>query len=191
MAVKCNIVGLVLNKLYNLQYELECKDYSNDIIENYIEYLDCDIPGFVPCNIATDCRDNVTISECRLTVNKIVIISRVLNTIVYGVDLVGGVAPFTYQWIFDTTDFNNSGTVDTNQATLTVKGGKNLALIVSPISVTVTDSEGCKYTKNCTLIPEGLRCNDNYVPCPNISNLQVASKFTYCARPENLVVTNT
>lgn len=192
MAVKCNIVNQVLSKLYELQYSASCSSTDNYIVENYIESLNCLGLDFVPCGPKeTECKSSTVVFKCNFVVTKIVIISKIGNTIIYGLETVGGKGPYTYSWAIDTTDFVVAGAVNQDAATFTVKADKDLALLVSPVSVTVTDADGCTDTKTCTLIPEGLRCSVNFQPCPNTSSLSVFSKVTYCAAPHNLIITNT
>lgn len=192
MAVKCNIVYQALGKLYELQYGTSCSNKDNLIVENYIENLDCSEIDFVACgpkDTATRCTDAI-VFKCSFRVTKITIVTQEDITITYGLESVGGKAPYTYDWQIDTSDFDISGPINHDSAIFTVKAGKDLALLVSPVSVTVTDADGCRSTKTCTLTPEGLKCSVNYVACPNTSNLQVTSNFTFCARPHGLVLSN-
>lgn len=191
VAVKCNIVSQVLSKLYELQYSTSCSNKDNYILENYIESLNCLGLDFIPCGPKdTNCSKNSVIFKCNFKVTKIVILSKEVNTIVYGLESTGGKAPYTYNWFIDTSDFNIAGPVNQDAATFTVKADKDLALLVSPVSVTVVDADGCTSNKICTLTPQGLKCSMTYAPCPNSSGLVVVSKATYCAVANNLIVTN-
>lgn len=191
MAVKCNIVGQVLGKLYALQYGGDCRKESNSIIENYIEYLNCSSVEVIPCQPqATDCSETIINFVCKIAITSLHIVSKEADTIVYGVTVSGGKAPYEYVWDFDDTDFTNGGPVNTNQSTLVVKAEKDLALLVSPISVTVTDADGCEATKSCVLNPTGLNCNSSVASCSNPTGLTVIDKITYCGVPSNLTVVN-
>lgn len=192
VAAKCNITGFVLDELSPMFYGLKCKDNSYAIVENYIESLGCTNINLQICNPA-DCENNPTVFECEFNiVRTTVVINGDGNLVTFNVseeDYFGGTSPFTYEWTFETDDFIISGPVNTSQLVLAVKPGKVLANLVTKISVTITDANGCTDTKECWLNKGDLRCSVNFVACSNPSGLVTTNNFVQCAGPSGLIVT--
>ena len=94
---------------------------------------------------------------------------------------------YTYDWTWDSSVFDLSGPLDEPQLLLTVKDGKELDAIISPVTVTVTDENGCRTTKTCYYTPDGMECDD-YIPCSNPSNLVLINKFVRCTGASFLTV---
>lgn len=191
VGAKCGITSLALKKITELHWGTKL-NVDDKIIQNYIESLGCKIDS--DCYKGDDdiCDNPTIVFLCKLKVDAI---SNIIdeNTITFYIkdeDLTAGVPPYTYHWSFEQDDFDISGAVDVDQAVLTVKVGKDINLLVSSISVLVTDSQNCKAIKNCYLTPGGImKCADDFVPCSNSSGLRVVSKTTYCVKPLGLTVT--
>lgn len=188
MAAKCNIISLALKKLSELYWGTKYKDIDDIILENYAESLDCG--QMVICNEAIDCSNNVIEFNCSLNIAAIYKIVNE-NTVTFYIadgDLTGGLAPFKYQWDFEDDDFDQSGELETDQAVLTVKAGKDLDLLVSIISVMVTDANNCEFIKHCYITPSGMQCADDYTACLNVSGLVVSNSTTACVNTSGLIV---
>lgn len=185
VAAKCNITGLVLELVGELYYGFKCKDNSYAIIENYLESLQCEDVVPEVCHPA-DCTNDPIIFNCQIGVAGIAV-SINGNTVTFTSTIVGGTAPFTYEWSFETDDFT-SGAINQSSLVLTLKPNKSLEDLVSEVSVTVTDANGCTTTKSCWLVDAAMKCNESFVPCPNPSQLTLLNATTYCVAPSNLIV---
>lgn len=97
---------------------------------------------------------------------------------------------YTYSWTWDEEVFDLAGPLGESTLFVTVKDGKDLDAIVSPISVTVTDENGCSTTKTCYYTPTGMQCGE-YIPCPNAANLIIINKFVRCTGASQLKVSKT
>ncbi len=184
---KCNITSFALKKLSELYWGTKYKNVDDSIIENYAESLGCGVINI--CN-PSDCVNETEILNCSLSITKI---SKTVeeNTVTFYIedeDLVGGTSPFQYEWEFEEDDFDNSGEIDVSQAILTIKVGKRLDLLVSLISVTITDINGCIAIKNCYITPSGMQCANDYVACPNNTALAITNKFIRCFSSVGLIV---
>ena len=186
VAAKCNITLSILGKLNELHWGVRKTGLDNIILENYIEFL-----GFSKMEIChpRDCNNDTIVFTCNLNINKI---SKAVNenVIVFFIednDIIGGKVPYTYRWTYEIDDFDNSGQIDIDKATLTVKMGKKLELLVTKVSVKITDSNNCTYNKICYLTPIGLQCAENFVPCSNVTNLQIINKER-CVGVSGLVI---
>lgn len=184
---KCNITLSALGKLNELYWGVRRTGLDDIIIENYIEHL-----GFSKMEIChpRDCSNDTIVFTCNLAIASIskAVNENVITFFIADGDITGGKAPFTYKWTFESDDFDNSGTIDVEEAILTVKVGKRLNLLVSSISVKITDSNNCSYIKNCFLTPSGMECAENFVSCPNTSNLQVYSNTIRCVGVSGLII---
>lgn len=197
MAAKCNITGLALDALSKLQWGFNCRDKSCAIIENYIEYLACPNIDLIICNQEnTECGNSITtVFSCNF---NLISISATLNPtddpesdVIFDlklVDYVGGKLPFSYVWTYDTDDFDIIGENNLPQIKLKVKPDKQVELLVTQISVQITDADGCIDTKSCWLTPEGMECNINYVACSSPVDLEVISIYNECSKPKSLEV---
>lgn len=190
MAAKCNITSSILQKLAQLKWGVNSNAIDEVIIENYVEQLACDCIDLDICH-PDNCINDTIIVTCNVQVAKIsnTIVENLVTFYIQDIDLTGGLAPYTYQWSFEQDDFDNSGTVDVNKAVLTVKLGKKPELLVTKITVTITDNNGCKVTKSCYMTPQGMQCLTTYKPCSTITNLKLISKNVTCVRVKSLVVT--
>jgi hypothetical protein len=192
VAVKCNIASLALENSAKLLYGFSCKDNSIAFIENYIESLACPDIILEECGSVV-CENPVVVFNCVFNVNRIAMQVVEGNTVVLTAtigngDYAGGTPPFTYQWNFDENDFEVTGPINQSQIALTPKDGKEIEDLISKITVTVTDSNGCQSVKSCWVEQGVGKCNDNYVGCTNPSDLVVTDAETYCAAPSNLII---
>lgn len=197
MAVKCNITGLVLEKLNELKWGFSCKKENKaSILRNYIEYLDCENVfvedcGDIPCQeggttIIHSCNLNVTgISATVPNINGVFATFHLAVTNLYG-----GTPPFSYVWEYDTDVFDLAAGASINDPALDLeaKPGIDLGAVVTPIKVTITDSEGCTDVKQCYYTPGGMMCASGYNPCPNPKNLVIGGLYTPCPTPHKLDV---
>lgn len=190
MAAKCNIISSVISKLNGLYWGITDKSIDDKIIENYIEQLNCIDVFVVPCSNG-DCPDSTVKKVCNFRILRISGTTNE-NSITFFIEdknLLDGVAPFIYNWSFETKDFDNSGSINLSTATLTVKSTKKLNLLVSKITLNIIDSDGCKSTKTCYLTPQGIKCDINYKPCPPVASLKVTVKTKLCPKVSSLLVT--
>lgn len=199
MVAKCNITLNTLQYLNKLLWGVDCDNSIKAIIENYIEYLACDTINIVPC-FAEDCTNNTIDVDC--TSKSLYRIDNLKNPypciylFVNDEDIVNGKPPYTYQWSYIVSDLIPRGEINKSFIVLCPVANKLRENLVTPITITIIDSEGCRFTKTCYLTPEylnppnfgSLECN-NYIPCTNISNLSVQLKVTQqCSNNENLTV---
>lgn len=190
MAVKCNITDLVLSKLKELYWDTKA-NVDKDILQNYLESLGCVDYMPIPC-VDVPCSNDTIVLTCNMVVAKISK-TELENTITFYIeseDFTGGTPPFMYHWTYEVADFDNSGTIDTDKAILTVKLGKKLNLLVTGVTVRVTDSNGCIVTKNCFLANDVMQCANNYVACDNSTSLSITNKNKFCPGASGLIVNN-
>ena len=197
VAAKCNIVDLVLQDLAELQYGFACKSDSKAVLENYLEYLDCANIILNICNPASNCeKDNPVSFNCEF---NIISISATLHPddpdnadIIFDLkvlDYVGGKLPFTYNWIFDSNDFESIDAVNLPQVRLKLLPNKVLENLSSLIAVEITDADNCQDIKTCYLTPGGtLNCGDSFLPCSTPVGLQVVYNYVPCSAPLTLNV---
>lgn len=199
MVAKCNIALNTLQYLNKLLWGVNCDDSIKIIVENYIEYLACDTIDIVPC-FGEDCINDTIDIDC--TIRSLDRISSKKNSypciyvFVDDKDIINGVPPYTYQWSYIVSDLIPQGDINKSFIILCPTTGKLRENLVTPITVIITDSEGCKITKTCYLTPEylnppnfgALECN-SYISCTNASNLSIQLKTTQqCSSNENLIV---
>jgi hypothetical protein len=189
VAAKCNITGFALKELYKSKWGIDSESNVAAIAENYIEYLNCPNIKLSLCYPAK-CKNDIIIFNCDFNVNGMTFYYEdgIPQFAITVGNYVGGVLPLTYQWLFDEENFEAVGPTDTESLTLTVIEGKDFDNLVTPITVTITDANGCEDTKVCYITPDGLRCNTNYQPCSNPSNLMIANLFKQCSGPSGLIV---
>lgn len=193
---KCNITSLVLNKIYNLRYGvISNDDVENEdlILDNYADFLNCITSSRLSCN--PDSCNNPTIEViCSLSIDKLSIddsnedSSRIVLFYLDLGDIHNYKEPLEYQWSFDESVFTVLGRINSSSIFLLLKPGKSFDVIVTPVTLLVTDSNNCRYTITCYLTPDGLECG-NYLGCPNPSNLRLINKFVRCTGISNLLVT--
>lgn len=190
MIAKCNITELALKKVGGIYYSLACsKDNDSAIIENYVEYLNCPNVNLEVCN-AIPCFNPAIIFNCGFKINKL-LLSITGNVLTFSVDTTtytGGTTPFSFEWNFDTSVFDISSPINQNVLVLTLKAGKVLADLVTPVSITMIDSNNCSNTKQCWFNQGSLTCNQNFVACVNPQDLEIGTTVTNCVSPTNLIV---
>lgn len=195
MANKCNITKYAIDKLNSLHYGFSCKHNNAAILENYITYLGCPNINLVVCDNDPTCTDgNPVIFRCTF---NIISISATLSPesgtdVIFDVKIVdyqNGVPPFTYEWEWDSDDFDLVEGTDSESAELRlkVKPGKVVDYLVSNIYVGVTDSNGCFDSKSCWLVMGNMQCGFNYDRCPNPVGLTANMIYTPCPAPTGLV----
>lgn len=190
MAAKCNIASLAIKKLNKLHWGINISDVEDAILENYIEQLDCKDTDLIVC-YEEPCVNNPVIVNCNLAISLIQS-SIFENTVTFSIPTGGitnGIAPYSYKWTYEVDDFTQSGPININTSTLTVKPSKDINFIISNISVEITDANGCKATKSCWITPSGMQCAENYAPCLPNSLLTVTNKTIVCSPLSSLVVT--
>jgi hypothetical protein len=189
VAAKCNIASLVLEKVNAGKWGFDCKESQLGILQNYIQYLACDTVSVGEC-APQDCKWEATIFNCNFNILKTSLsVSEDNLTFSFQLgDIVGGRQPFTYLWLYDTEDFTVQG--PTTQATLLLKlkPGKDLDLLVSRITMKITDADNC-YDEKIVWLVNGELINWNYTACPNPNQLVIANKITYCPPASGLIVT--
>lgn len=193
MAVKCNITQHVLGKLARAKWGFtKNPDFDRAIVETYIEFLNCPI-RFTPCQKSDiDCTSSIIVFRCEFNVLSMTFYINDDGNPYFSINVgnyVGGTEPFSYQWFYDEEVFTAEGELDTESIILAVNEGKSLEDLVSPITVIITDANGCEDTKICYITPEGLKCSNNYEPCPNPIDLMVVNLFVQCPPPTGLIVT--
>lgn len=191
---KCNITKAVLEKLSSLTWGVDCQDTSCSILENYIEYLDCDNVKRTICVDPDNCQNPIVYFHCKFNISSISIeiptnnleydILFKLNTTNY----VGGTAPFQYDWTYNHSDFTAVGDVVNGILKLKLKEDRTLDLLVVNISVTVTDANDCSDSKSCVLDSGDIQCNQFYQACYNPRGLVVENNYVSCVSPRSLVV---
>ena len=192
MAAKCNITGLILQKLDELQWGLKtCAPVNKAIWEDYIAYLECPTVNSPNCYPAADCPEELVEVVCRTSIHKLSVSvdGDMLIFTVLPSDMVGFTEPFTYGWSYDQKVFTASGPVNDYQLKLLLKGGIDMTTIVARVGVVITDVHGCTASKFCYFTPVGLQCNVNYTPCVNASSLRVTNTLTQCVGPSGLIIT--
>lgn len=199
VAAKCNITEFALQELNQLYYGFSCKTGKSAIIENYLEYLNCSNIKLIICNQAKVCaKDKPSVFNCNF---NLISISATLNPvagtdIIFDVKLVnyaGGTLPFSYSWDFDEDDFDLVGGTDamSPEIKLALKPDKVIELLVSQITVEITDANGCTDSKSCWLIPDGeMRCGASYQSCNNPVGLTAVYNYVACEKPKTLVLTS-
>jgi len=187
VGVRCNIVDLALARQKAFKWGFG-NTHTIDILENYKQYLNCDDAPPDPC-FTEDCNQEAIIFNCNVNILKASLdtVEDVLTFTFEVGDIVGGKAPFTYLWEYDTTHFFVQGPVNQEQLVLILKPGFDLDILVSELSLTITDADGCRDTKHMWIV-NGELIYWNYVACPNPHSLVVTNKFTYCPAPSNLIV---
>lgn len=181
VAAKCDITTLVLGKLVKLQYGYSCESQDCGIIETYIDYLNCPTVVRAICTpVINNCSNPITTFICNF---KVLSISSALPGVGDDFDisffiptggLDNGLSPYTYQWEFDGGYFTIVGSSTDPILKLTLEAGKELDLLETEVSVTVTDSNGCHSTKTCWFTPAGMKCGGAFIPCPNPINLVIS-----------------
>lgn len=182
MAAKCNIIGLVVQQLNAVNYGIKCSDVSCAIIENYIEYLNCPDVSNEICNPDDDCTNPIIDFNCNLSLFSIeyAAVEDEDWDVIFSVtsdDYVGATPPLVYLWTFDTDDWDVVGTATTSELKLTLKPGKVLSLLVTPITLQITDSNECTDTKICYLNGGNMACFESFVSCNNAQDLQVVGIY--------------
>ena len=191
MAAKCNITKFVLEDLNTFNYGFNCVDNSCAIIENYVEYLNC--PSVIQeiCH-PDNCENKPIFFECTFNIKKIS--SRVIenNTIEFFIEdenLINGVSPYQYSWVYEEEDFELINNTTSNTLILQPKENKDLSVIVSRIQVSIICDNGCMSTKVCWLTPQGMECGNMYEPCDNPHALEVVPNYIHCPSCKTLIIT--
>ena len=190
VGAKCNITYLALRKVDELFWGIKYKGIDDAILENYTNYLNCNLDSKCYDTTDEDCSNPTIVFNCSLSVNAIssIITENTIKFFIKEEDFVQGKPPYTYHWTYEQNDFDNSGPIDTDESVLTVKIGKDINLLVSSINVLVTDANNCIANKTCYLTPTGMKCANDYVPCPNTTGLRIVNKTKHCVGASGLIV---
>jgi len=189
VGAKCNITKSVLGDVYKVRWGLKLPSNLISILENYVKFLNCPTVTPAICN-QEDCTNIIEVFNCEFNVIGMTFFiedGQPFFKINVG-NYIGGTEPFTYQWFFDTDNFEAVGEINTDTLVLTVKPNKELTTLVTPITVIITDVNGCEDTKICYMTPDGLKCNTNYQPCSNPSGLIISNTFIACPVPSGLII---
>lgn len=192
VVAKCNITLSAIKKLSNLYWGLEeDKEVELKVLENYAEYLACPDIDLTICH-GDNCSNPTIVMNCVLKVASIQssIIDTTVRFFVNPTDVTGGKTPYTYEWDYDIDDFINISSPNSPEVTLTPKIGKKLSLIVSIISLRVTDANGCETIKHCYFTPQGMKCASGYIACDTVGELVIINKNISCAGVSGLIVSN-
>lgn len=188
---KCNIIGLVLTKLNKLYWGFSCEDIDDKILDNYKNSLTCDTLNKTTC-FPDNCVNETVILICDLQISGISFsfdeTERIITFFIPEEGITNGLAPYSYKWTYEIDDFDQAGTIDTAQSTLALKENKQFDVLVTAISVEVTDANGCKATKNCYFVEGEIQCAEDYQPCSNVSNFVVRDNFVRCIGVSGLLV---
>jgi hypothetical protein len=190
-ANKCQITKHVIDILNSLHWGVNCRNNNNAIYDNYIGYLDCSTVLQSRCYPDT-CLNETTNLVCTMSITGIDYTIGVDGiTATFNINNLSGYEePLTYLWEFDNEVFTTTSSINGNTLVLTIKDDKTFDTIVSPITLTITDNNGCKVVKTCYVTPEGMVCTEEYSPCSNPKNLIIMNTFVNCQHPTGLVVIN-
>lgn len=190
MAAKCNISKFALEYLNKYLYGFTCQFNYDMILENYLEYLDCDTIRYNVC-FPDDCSTPpVTVLTCDdFKINKITYNSEIGGEeepddvtlhhyfSVEPGDYVGGNPPFQYTWTYDTNVYDIIGTVNDPILHLVRKDYIYAPVTITKIFVEIVDLLGCEANKACYIVGEDLlECAEDYVLCPNPASLEVVGE---------------
>lgn len=190
VAVKCDILTWALDKLGQSRWGIKCDDSSCDIANQYINSLNCeDIIAFRPQGV-TDCNNLTVIYNCNFNVLKSTMgVDQNIVTLTFQTgDIVGGVAPFTYEWEFNETHFIASSPINESTLVLTLRPGKQFNTLESKIVMKITDAEGCHDERICYIRNGILLCYHNYISCANPQNLSLTNMVVTCGAPSGLLL---
>lgn len=175
MAVtNCHISKVLHDRLVRLQYGLMCnaKPTNELFIESYAHLLGCETIDMT-CKNTEPC-DLTVCTICQLQTTQNLVTVNPNNGTLFGFTLdlnliQNAVPPFTFEWSYDTDYWTlDEELVDS----LSLFATQQMATD-TPVSVTLTDSKGCKITLE-TLVNYLVGCTDieslNYNPAANISN---------------------
>lgn len=191
---KCNIIGLVIDKVNALKWGIVCDSKDNDdlILDNYADFLNCTTIPRDSCN-PDNCINPTIVVVCNLVISSILYsIDINTNTVTFtalDLNITGGNPPYSYTWGFNSNDFTNAGSINSNVLVLSLKPNKSFNTLVSQITLHVVDINNCFDDDTCYLTPISLRC-DSYIACPNPIDLQIINKYIRCSGAKQLVVTN-
>lgn len=172
---KCNITKYALAKYNAMKYGFSCEDVERPILENYIVYLNCATVNIVVCS-PDNCVNDPIVNTCSLRITDINVDLAEDNPfvdLIFGANIVGGNAPFHFQWSYNIDDFDVYGPTDTFSLSLKGKPGKDVSYLNSVLGVTITDRDGCTDTKSCFYTPDQMECADDFIDCPNIIDLTI------------------
>lgn len=195
MAAKCNIIGLVINKLYSYQYGTRLNVNNNAIVENYAEFVACPCISLIVCN-ESDCdpnKSNLVVHDCTTSILKIEVDSTVVvaNKTTFKASASDPVTGNTFQWTYNSLYFEGTGVITTLISSVTLiwkPAFIALSYFVTDVKVKMTDKDGCIAEKTCAYTyPNIMRCSP-YVSCYNVNGLVVSYLNTPCITSSNLVV---
>lgn len=188
---KCQITKHSIDAINKLYWGINCKNNNDAIYENYIGYLACATVTQSNCYPDT-CLSSTVDFVCNMSVTGIdYTINEDGITATFNINnLTGYKTPLTYLWEFDTNVFTTTSPINGSSIVLTLKDGKSFDTIVTPITLTITDDNGCKVDKTCYVTPSGITCVTNYASCSNPMNLVIENTTVQCAGPIGLIVIN-
>ena len=162
--LNCNLSYITTSLLAKQRFGLKCyeKNSINAFLQTYLTSLNCDDREYI-CLIDTEPCDTAKSHDCDLVIGNITF-TNAEDTITFSYNSMGGVAPFTIVWTYDTEVLELVPDADVNSATLQLQWihGRPLQAI-NNVSVTVTDAEGCQATQECQFISSSELVDDEYV----------------------------
>ena len=189
MAVnKCNITGYIKPILDKSRIGIKYNLSSKAILENYTQWLNCSTETINVC-YPDNCVNVPLVYTCSMALARITstIFNRVITFSITDGDLTNYTAPLTYIWNYDSSVFILSGSIHQSTLVLYLTGTRLYDYLVTTVSVTIKDANGCSITKSCTLVSEEMDCSGS-IPCPNLSSLVLSNPVTYCTSPMGLII---
>lgn len=134
-----------------------------------------------------------TREEAESIMNTITIydVTEVTDRLIFTIDDIYKIDGYQYKWTVDSSFFDIIGVDTESTLTIQLKIGVSLAVltnIVLPISVHVTNLEGCETDKQCYFNSgTGMSCVP-YTPCFNVDSLIITMKADICVYASDLTV---
>lgn len=168
---KCNISKYIKDRIDKFNFGLNCDFSDSKILENYINYLDCDTVDINICYPDT-CSNPTLIIVCDIVISDLAV--EIDNdNITITPTVTGGTQPYSYQWSYNTNLFDlQEGTNDTSSNLKLVLKTGSFDYIEAGIGLTITDVNDCKNSKTCVLSNSIMDCSRS-VACNNITDLHL------------------
>lgn len=188
VAAKCNITSSALKILEGVKgYGCGLRNKSI-IYENYVEWLACTTINLIICN-HDNCVNNTLVHLCTITGDIAYMFESDGITVDFNLENTSSYdPPLSYAWTYETDDFDLlSSSLTGSSIRLRVKPPKELDILVSMVSVVITDGGGCTLYLVCYMSPSGC----TVIACPNPSYMTIFNKITGCPGNRDLLIYNT